>query len=626
MGSLSQPVSGYAERAGTTAELTRGRIAALALDGAILAALAAGIAALEQSNGGYEPKAWAPAGVALALATAALLALGLRASRVVLVAVGALTLLGLWSVASTAWGGLPDQSWRFGGQAAIAGLALGWGSLLAAAGRRRLVFTGVLLGIVANAAELLFTPVVGSVNDDWLYARTLQGTVGYHNAQAGLMAIGVPLALWGLQARRAALRALAGIGGTLVVATLLLTQSRAGLGIGVLAFLVTLAWARDAGLVLRALPLGAAALAFVFELRDVDRALVEQRGIDDALRSYAGWAAIGAVVVGLLAAPTIASPRVRQVAAAVLIVAIAGVAVPVAVTKLQSSNVFSSAFTDADPNRAEAGNTRLVSLSLNGRRDAWRVAVATGREAPIVGAGQGTFPIAWTENRRLDQLYLLQPHSIVLELFSELGVVGVVLFGVAALSIVIGIAFGRDRRVAAVGLGVVAAFFAQAALDWTWSFAGLVAPALLVAGAALAGRRATAPGIVPTVVGSVVLLALVLGFSAYWQADRDLRAGRSLVDADPTLAIAPLERSRDWNRWDPEPLELLGRIAERAGEPRLAADYYARAAGYSQHRWLDDFREARAAKEAGDRQRRMAACAKATRENPAETRLRDAFC
>jgi hypothetical protein len=412
----------------------------------------------------------------------------------------------------------------------------------------------------------------------------------------------------------------------LLVATLLLTQSRAGRGIGVLAFVVTIGWARSASLLIRAVPLGAAAVALVAPLRDVDRALVEDDGIHDALRAYAGWTAVAAALVGLLAMPTVVSPRVRRLVAAGLVVAVSAGTIPVAVAELRSSDVFTEAFSDADPNLTDPGNTRLVSLSLNGRRDAWRVAAAAGRDSAITGAGQGTFPLAWTEDRRLEQLYLLQPHSVALELFAELGIVGVALFLVAVLCLVGGIALVRDRRVAAAGLGVSVALLSQAALDWTWSFPGLVAAGLLVSGAALAGVQSSPPRIVPTVVGAAVVLAVVVGLGAYWQADRELRNGRALAGTNPVAAVASLERSLDWNHWDPEPLELLGLIAERHRAPMLAANYYAKAARYSQRRWLDHFREARAAKEAGNRRRRLAACALATRENPAEDRLRDALC
>ena len=95
---------------------------------------------------------------------------------------------------------------------------------------------------------------------------------------------------------------------------------------------------------------------------------------------------------------------------------------------------------DSDPNLATAGSTRLLSLSLNGRRDAWRVAWREGRQSPFLGGGQGTFTRAWTEHRRLTELNILQPHSIVLELFSELGIVGLALFVLGISSVAIAVA------------------------------------------------------------------------------------------------------------------------------------------------------------------------------------------
>ena len=44
-------------------------------------------------------------------------------------------------------------------------------------------------------------------------------------------------------------------------------------------------------------------------------------------------------------------------------------------------------------------------------------------EDPLHGVGQGTFPIAWTKDRQLTELYILQPHSLPLELFAELGAI-----------------------------------------------------------------------------------------------------------------------------------------------------------------------------------------------------------
>jgi hypothetical protein len=605
---------------------TRRRVAARVVDTAIPAAIAAGIAVLERSSGGYEVRAWAPAGIAVALALAAVLACGFRPARLAGAAAAALAALAAWSLASTAWGGLPDQAWRFAAQALIAAAALLLGSALASAGRGRLVLAGVVGGIAIHAAELLLTPLVASADHGWYYLRTLQGSVGYHNAQAGVMAVGLALAIGGLQDRRAWARAPAGAAAATLVATLLLTQSRAGLGGAALGVVVAVAVARDAHVLLRAVPVLATGAGLIFELRDVDRALVEGEGLDDALRAYAGWAVLGIVLAAVLAVPTIPSVRVRRLLALAVVVAASVIIVPAGVAELRSTDVFGAAFSDVDPNQTAAGATRLISLSLNGRRDAWRVAWAEGRAEPLAGNGQGTYPIAWAAERRLEQLYILQPHSIVLELFAELGVVGVTLFGAAMTLILVGILRGRDRLLVAAGAGAVVALVTQAALDWTWSFVGIVCAALLAAGAAMPGRRAGAPGVVPVVAGAAALLAFVGFLGVYWEGDRRVREGKELMRSDLSRAAETLEASRDWNPWDPAPVELLGRIAERSGSYAVAAGHYARAAELAQTRWLQHFREARAAKAGSDEARRVASCAVAQRENPAETRLRDAIC
>lgn len=616
---------GSAARVGATASPPRAHSKALLADAAILVAIATGIAALERASGGYEPRAWAPAGVAVTLALAALLAFGFRPGRPTSYAAGLLVALGGWSVASTAWGGLPDQSWRFLGQAVVAAAALVLGSVVGAE-RRRLVLAGVLIGIAANAAELLFTPVVSQAHESWYHLRTLQGSVGYHNGQAGLMAIGLPLAVWGMGARRPCSRALAGAIGTVLAATLLLTQSRAGIGAAVLGLAIVLAWSRDAELFLRAVPLLGAAALLTFELREVDRALVENQGIDGALEAYAGWASLAAAVVGTLAVPTISSLRLRRVLVLVAAAIAMVLVLPAAVAEIRTSNIFGAAFSDVDPNRTEAGATRLVSLSLNGRRDAWRVAWSHARESPILGEGQGTFPIAWTADRRLRELYVLQPHSLVLELLVELGAVAVALFAAAVLIVGVGIARGDDRPVAAASLALFVAFLTQAALDWTWSLVGLVVAAMLVAGAAIPGRRGAVPSVAATVAGAVALACALAVLGGYWFADRQTRSAVALMRNDPVGATRLLEESRDWNRWNPAPLELLGRLAEENGAAETAADYYVVAARYSQSPWLQHLREARAARTAGDRRRHTAACARARMENPFESHLRAAIC
>ena len=166
----------------------------------------------------------------------------------------------------------------------------------------------------------------------------------------------------------------------------------------------------------------------------------------------------------------------------------------------------------------------------------------------------------------------------------------------------------------------------QAAVDWTWSFPVLVASVLFVAGAALGGRRAPPPGVPALVAGTVVLLCALAAFVAPWISNHRVGQAKASSLSDPVSAVRRLDSAEKWNRWNPDAPELLGVIAERAGEYAAAADQYAAAARNSQAPWLDYLLEARAAKAEPDRSRRARACAAAHRGNPARTHLSEAVC
>ena len=604
----------------------------LGADILLVAAIAAGVAGLARGSGGYGPSTWAPAGVIVTVAAASLLPLGLRTSRLVLVAALALVALGGWSIASTAWGGLANQSWRLFDQMLLAAAALALGSLLAAAGKRRLVFPAVLAGIALNTGEIWIRALAGTVPAEWFYGRRFQGAIGYHSAQANLCAIGLALAVASLSSKSALGRALGAGAAGLMTSVLLLTQSRAGIGVALLVVLVTVAWLRDGGALLRAVAVLGGALALVEPLKAVDRALVDQRGIEHALRAYAGWSTVVIVALAALAVPALHPGRVRKallalVAAAALVTVIVGGVVETRPGSTVHHLISTLGNVDADPAlNAAPGETRLISLSFNGRRDAWRVAWSMGREHIVGGHGQGTFPIFWVRERHLDQLYILQPHSILLELLAELGAVGLALFVVAIGSLAGGLARRPPGALPAAAVGGLFALVVQAAVDWTWSFPVLVASVLLVAGAALGGPRGRPPGVPALVAGTAVLLCAIAAFVAPWISNHRVGQAKASSVSDPVSSVRKLDSARKWNRWNPDAPELLGVIAERAGEYEVAADEYAEAARHSQSPWLDHLLEARAAKAEPDRRRRALACAAAHRGNPAETHLYEAVC
>jgi hypothetical protein len=605
---------------------TRARSRELIVPGLTATAVAVGVFLLARAYGGYGVSGWAPAGIVLALGVAALAALGRRPSRSSLLASLGFLALGGWSLLSVTWGGIPEPAWHALDQALIAALAVALGSALATVSRAA-VAAGVLGGIVPAAAELAFRPALGSWPDSWFTERTLEGTVGYHNAQAGLCAIGIGLATWALAGERRPLRAFGGASIGILAAVLLLTQSRGGMGAAVAACVVALLWTRDANLLLRLLPAVAGVAFLALAVRRVDRALVSDGDLDGALRAYAAATALVALCLALTSLVAVRSARARRalllgaVLAALVLAAVGSVAA-ISSGRLESTL---TTFRDHDPNVAGAGETRLLSISPNGRDDAWRVAWALASDHPVVGAGQGTYTRAWIADRRLTDLFLLQPHSIELELLAELGLVGLCLF-VLAIAATAACAVRGERRLGGAALAMLTALVLQASVDWTWSFPALVVPVALVAGAAAGGALRRPPGAAVTVVGAAGLLAVLVALAAPWLSERALDRATELQHRDAPAAFDAIARARDWNPWSPAPLELRGLLLERSGAFGRAADAYHEAATLSRSSWIDHFREARVARALGDARRHAEACRAAHAANPAEKRLYDGVC
>jgi hypothetical protein len=597
-----------------------------ALRGAAFLATGLALTAPAQAAGAYDGTARALFGLAVTLAAAGVVAARRVPSRWVAAAAASLGLLGVWGAASPLWGGLPDVGWESLAHCATAAAALVVGNAAAReAGARNGLLAGLALGILAQAVESLLLVARGTAPDDWFLSRSYEGPIGYHNAQGAFLAMGLPLAVRFVASDSRAVRALGAASVPVLVAALLLTQSRGAIGVAVVALLLQIAVSRN----LRTIVGVACALASVPllfpQLRHVDAALTTggPAAAAGAGARYLEIAAICALAAAIAAALV---SRDRAVPAAVLAGAAAlAVAATVAVAHDRvgdtADRLARGALADTDPSLAAPGATRLVTLSLDGRRDAWRVAMAAAGSEPITGTGSGTFARHWTVERKLDRLYILQPHSLELELLAELGVVAVVLFGCFLAAVGAALVRSDDRLTAAAGAGVVLAFVGEASVDWTWSFPVLLGTACAAAGAAaapgrLAGRRPAAVAAI-----GVALLAVFLfgprAVSAQALADaRDLGAGAS----------QRLDVARTLDPWSADAAAQSGRLAESRRAFREAARRYAEAASLSQRPWLQHFREARALASAGDRAGRAAACRRAFRENPGEPALHAGPC
>jgi O-antigen ligase len=543
--------------------------------------------------------------------------------------------LGGWSLLSTQWGGLPQDAWTFFDESIVATSALLVASAVSSMRLGRVaVLGGVFFGLLLHTGEVLLRVAISGGPDSWFFGRLLEGPVGYHNAEAMFFVLGVLPSLVALRHARPSIRAAGGACCGIFLGALVLTQSRGGLVFAALAALVLIAYARDVHLLLLAPVLVAATAALLVAVRDVDAALVDGSPSEHVseLRTYVLWtvvAALALAVVGLAAGVASKRGRTTALAIAAVSVLLIGGAALVSRDAIERAihRATATASDRSNPDTAPGGATRLASLSLNGRREAWRVAWNMTEDKPLAGHGQGQFTRHWGTDRKQSYFYfsVLQPHSIEMELLSELGVVGLGLFGVFVGAAVVGIVRSRSRTSAAVALALLVALLAGASVDWIWSFPGLVLPVVLVAGAAAGGvrlrRRAVA-----ALVGVAALIAAAVALGGPYLSDRQLDRARAVAVKDPNKAWTLALDARSLDPWDPRVPAFQGKLAQASGDVVLAAEKYAKSATLSRQPWIQYFQEARVFQDAHRNAARKRACRKALATNPTEQTLRWIVC
>lgn len=414
---------------------------------AVLLVLSVGL-----TDGGYYGRSTSALTVALASVAAltALLAGAARLGRAGAAMLASLVLLTGWVAASSLWavnGAAVEPEVR---RCILYTVALG-AALVVVDPRRRVPFFGGLVAAITVVAIVgIGMRSSSGVSVDTYYGTLLSEPVGYPNALAVLVAMGVVLGI-GLAI---SVDGLAGrIGRTasgFLVFVLGLTGSRGGvlaLVLGLVALVLLMPSGRRAtagGLALLAIAIGGGAWA-----------IVDQAGIEGV-----GLVIVGAVAVAAtaLAAPTMARLGGKAVAlgaCVLLLLVVAGIA------------------------------WHPPETTSSFRTGYWSAALAELRERPALGSGAGSFYLSWREHRTAPQ-EVRDAHSLYIETLSELGPVGLVLV-VALVTIPLGAAvrLRGDPLVAtaAAGFGV---FAVHAGIDWDWEMPVVTLAALGCAGAVLA--------------------------------------------------------------------------------------------------------------------------------------------
>ena len=427
-----------------------GRRIALTLTGALLLPLGLLLAAF--LSGGFRESTYS------LLAAAVWLGLGVARWRRPSGPALALLGLGCWTLLSGLWGA-PGPAFR------VAPLVLLYAGAVVAAepwirgGCSR--GSGPHVPSWSARASPPARPAAGFALASGEGSQRLDWPVGYANG-LGLVAVFSALLAAGLEWRRGRL-ALASA--SLAGAACLLTYSRTALLAGAVAAVLMLALRPSAARGLAAALVGVAAIGLL------------------GLAGPTTGPRLLPVLVLAAAAGAALPPLSLRVSRRALVLG----AFPLVLAALLLARPFAERVAEPSPDARNA--SRLVDLSGHGRTALWHSAWREGAAHPLAGGGAGTWPRAYAAQTGS----LSGPanaHSLELETFAELGVVGLALLlaflalsGRAALA-------AKAEPWAPAALGVIAAWALVSAADWDWQLPAATLPAMLAVGALAGARRA----------------------------------------------------------------------------------------------------------------------------------------
>jgi hypothetical protein len=521
-----------------------------------------------------------------------------RLDPAVLAALIALVCLAAWTLLTLVWTPTPRGAVADGQRvflyASIFATAI-WSRRLVGRDTLALLLPVALAGLVAAAVTVVTlafgSDVITYLHDD----GTLRFPIGYRNANAAFFLICLwPLLSVGTSNRVPwQLRGLCIGGATMLLELGILAQSRGSLpatGIALLVFLCFSAHRLRAAaiLALAILPIVPVlgTLLDVFQYGKANQTAIEL--LHDAAAAIAISSAcsvvLGALVLRLLYPRlNLGRKRVQILGVGCALIAVLGVGVgssifiarhggPVKFVDQRVTELKRVGY----PNLSRQ-TTRFGADIGSNRGDFWRVALDEGLDHPVLGGGSGSFELAYQRDRRSTE-NPKDPHSSEMLMFSELGILGLLLF--ATFLAAATVAAVRHRRAGALQATIVAGclagaaqWFVHSSYDWLWHYPGVTAPAIYLLGVAAAassrevGER-WARRIRPAVL--VALVALGLATVPLFLAERFTHRALDQAGTDLGSAYANFDRAADLNPFDTTPLIDKGMVAALAGDDGLA--------------------------------------------------------
>ena len=616
------------------------------------------IGGLALAGGGFDVSSRHIAGLAVWLVVVALLVFGagsaVKPERPLYWAGGLIVCLSLLCAISSLWSGSVELSVIEADRVAV---YLGFfiaAFLIVQTDERRQRFAEGLAIAVALVALLglggRLLPHVLDVAVSTSSGPRLSYPLGYWNANGAICGIAVALLLWASRrAISAALRWLSVAAIPVCLLALYFTYSRGGLLSLVVACGCLLALSRDRLWLLATLAIGAvgalpAVLAVQTRHSLADnlggQAAIDQ-GVTVLLILLAGIALSLLLFAGLrweerreggLSGRVVAISRNPRVLKGIALTAVLTVIAVVAAVGGRAWHQFSS----PDIQFPSNPQAHFADLSGAGRHEFYKVAIEAFGEKPILGHGAGTYQFSWNQLRSIE-LPVHDAHSLYLEAFTELGVIGGLLV-IGLIGTLLWCAFAawraapapqRDRYAAL--LAAMLAFAVGAAFDWFWEIAAVGAVFFLAAAVVVAARCAQiaadprreedgkADGrrfgltVTAVVLAWISAVALVGPLLVEHEIDSSQAAA---AKEDFGAAVDHAETARSIEPWAATPYVQLGLLAERQGSYPAAIEHFGHAIERENRNWQWHYLRSRVEHEAGEAAAAKADLEKARELNP----------
>jgi tetratricopeptide (TPR) repeat protein len=602
----------------------------------------------ETQEGGYAPTAWYPGAAVFLVLFVAVLTLSAARSAVPRGwskrAMFLFTAFTAWSFLSIVWAGVQGDAWDGANRTLLYLSVYATFALL----RWRARDAGVLLALFAIGTAAIGAAALAMEDASAFIDGRLAAPTGYANATAALFLI----AFWpavGLAARPELHWAARGVllaAGGLLLQLAVLAQSRGSVVAGALGLAVyVLLTEQRLRAVLVLVPTAVITLMSLDPLLSVFASSTEAGFRDAVAREQHALAlstlallAVGAVI-GVLDRRRPLDRRLhRHIRHRGSLAALAAGAVVAALATATLGTGLWSISGDAERSgpTSALGSSRFGGLET-GRIDIWRVAGETAAAHPVLGVGADNFAVDFVRARETyeEPLY---PHSLVLRAFSQLGVVGGVLFlGFIAVALVAAVRFrgrsgGLTNAVAAASVAAAVYWLVHGSLDWFWEIPALAAPALALLGLAsglershcyrpLSIRLRSPRARLATAVLAAAALASYLfpGIAA-----SELERAVAAWPAAPEQVFSRLESARRLNPLSERPDIVAGILAQRSGQPDRARIAFENAVERNPDDWFAQLQLALLNAAAGRRTEALAALGRAEALNPLEPTIQAA--